>query len=179
MLVGQENGGRRLSQPGAGESAAAAARRGKARFLPSFAALKDRVARACAGSSGWEEQVVAGINAVLEFAATDPQGAYALTVEARRRTSAGDVDLEQEAVSYFAGLLREVVEVERRFAISTEEAVVESIATIVRGHLQLGTAAELPGLAPDLVYVTLMPYLGIEEARRWAAVTASRYRSGT
>jgi hypothetical protein len=170
MLVSQENGGRRSGQPASGESAAAAARRGKARFLPSFANLKDRVAKACARQDAWEARVVAGIQAVLEFAASDPQGAHALTVNARRRTS-GEIDLEEEAVSYFAELLRQVVTVERRFAVSTEEAVVESIATIVRGHLQLGTAAELPALAPDLVYITLMPYVGNAEARRWAAAS--------
>jgi hypothetical protein len=171
VLVSQENGGRKVGQAGSGESAAAVARRGKARFLPSFAALKDRVETACAGEDRWEERVIAGLRAVLEFAAADPQGAHALTVDARRRAS-GEVDLEQEAVAHFAGLLRQAVEVERRFGISTEEAVVESIATVIRGHLQLGTAAELPGLAPDLVYVMLMPYLGIDEARQWAAATA-------
>jgi len=168
MLVSHENGGRRRGVPVSGESAAAVARRGKARFLPSFAELKDRVGTACDGQGSWEEQVIAGLRAVLEFAATDPQGAHALTVDARRRPS-GEVDLEEEVVGYFAGLLRRTVAVERRFSISNEEAVVESIVTIVRGHLQLGTAAELPGLAPDLVYVVLMPYTGIAEARRWAA----------
>lgn len=178
MLVSQENGdgGRHPTAPG--ETAAAAARRGKARFLPSFAALKDHVAEACAGEESWEAQVVAAIRAVLEFAAADPQGAHALTVDARRHT-AGEVDLEHEAIGYFAGLLRQVVKVERPFAISTEEALIESIATLIRGHLQLGTPDELPGLAPDLVYITLMPYLGIAEARRWAASSSIGSSSGT
>ncbi len=170
MLVSQENGGSRVGQPASGESSAAAARRGKAGFLPSFAALKDQVASACASQEAWEARVVAGVQAVLEFAAANPDGAHALTVDARRRSS-GETDLEQEMVSYFAGLLREAVGVERRFAISTEEAIIESIATIVRGHLQLGTAAELPSLAPELAYVTLMPYSGNAEARRWAATS--------
>ncbi len=104
---------------------------------------------------------------MLEFAAADPQAAHALTVDGRRHT-AGEVDLEQEVIGYFADLLRQVVKAERRFAISTEEALIESIATIVRGHLQLGTPRELPGLAPDIVYITLMPYLGISKARRWS-----------
>jgi len=166
--VSQENGGRKSGQLASAESAAAAARRGKARFLPSFATLKDRVTRACAAEEAWEAKVVAGITAVLEFAAHDPQGAHALTVDARRRTS-GEVDLEQEAIAHFADLLRQVAAVERRFAISNEEAIIEAIATIIRGHLQLGTAATLPGLAPEVVYITLMPYLGIADARRWAS----------
>ena len=108
MLVSQENGDGGRRQTPSGETRAAAARRGKASFLPSFAALKDRVAKACGGEEAWEAQVVAGVRAVLEFAAADPQAAHALTVEARRRAT-GEVDLEQEAISYFAGLLREAV----------------------------------------------------------------------
>lgn len=170
-MVSHEDGGRRIGQLGPGESSAAAARRGKARFLPSFAALKDRVSKACSGEEAWEAKVASGITAVLEFAASDPQGAHALTVDARRRSS-GEVDLEQEAITYFAELLRQAVAAERRFAISNEEAIIESIAVLVRGHLQLGTAATLPELAPDIVYITLMPYLGIADARRWAAASA-------
>ncbi len=107
-------------------------RRGKSRFLPSFADLKDHVAAACGREEAWEAQVVAGIQAVLEFAAADPQGAHALTIDARRHP-AGEVDLEQETIVYFAGLLRQVVRVERRVAVSTEQALVESIATVSQG----------------------------------------------
>ncbi len=120
---------------------------------------------------------MAGIQAVLEFAAADPQGAHALTIDARRHP-AGEVDLEQETIVYFAGLLRQVVRVERRVAVSTEQALVESIATVVRGHLQLGTTDQLPELAPELIYITLMPYLGISEARRWASSSTVSGRSG-
>ena len=109
MLVSQENGDDGRRRTPSGETQAAAARRGKANFLPSFAALKDRVSKACGGEEAWEARVVAGVRAVLEFAATDPQAAHALTVDARRRAT-GEVDLEQEAISYFAGLLREAVE---------------------------------------------------------------------
>jgi hypothetical protein len=176
VLLSQQNHGSAQRAPG--ETAAAAARRGKARFLSSFAALKDLVGRACAREDAWEAKVVAGLRAVLEFAASDPQGAHALTVDARRRRS-GQIDLEQEAISYFAVLLREVVAADRRFPISTEEAIIESIATIIRGHLQLGTARQLPDLAPDLVYITLMPYLGISEARRWASSSLQPTSCGT
>jgi hypothetical protein len=167
-LVNQQDGGRARQPQGAGETAAEAVRRGKARFLPSFAALKDLVGEACVAEEVWEAKVVAGIRTVLEYAASDPQGAYALTIAARR-TSSGQVDLEQEAIAYFAGALRDVVAVEMRFAISTEEAIIESIAMVVRGHLQMGAAARLPERAPDLVYLALMPYLGTSDAERWAS----------
>ncbi len=170
MLLSQQYGSSGQRAPG--ETAAAAARRGKARFLASFAALKDLVGRACAREDAWEAKVVVGLQAVLEFAASDPEGAHALTVDARRRRS-GQIDLEQEAISYFADLLREVVAVDKPFQISTEEAIIESIATIVRGHLQMGDAGRLPERAPDLIYLTLMPYVGLSEAARWATSSLS------
>jgi hypothetical protein len=177
MLVnhGNRDGLRRAESS---ETAAAAARRGRGRFVPSFAALKDFVGSACATEAGWEAKVVAGIHAVLRYAASNPQNAHSLTVDARRRVL-GEADLEEEVISYFAGLLREVVSVERRFAISTEEATVEAIATVIRGHLQVGGAGQLPERAPDLIYLTLMPYLGIAGARRWAAVPARSFTKGT
>jgi hypothetical protein len=177
-LVSQQSGNGGSPRPGSSETAAAATRRGRARFLPSFTALKDLVERECAGSEGWEDKVVAGLRAVLDFAASNPDGAYALTVEARRRAS-GESDLEQEVLSYFAGLLREVATVSPRFAISTEEAIVESIATMIRGHLQIGEVGRLPEQAPELVYLTLMPYLGLAEASRRAAALSSEDRCGT
>ena len=179
MLVSQENGDGGRRQTPSGETRAAAARRGKASFLPSFAALKDRVAKACGGEEAWEAQVVAGVRAVLEFAAADPQAAHALTVEApaSSRRARSTSSRRRSPTSPACSARRS--EVERRFTLSTEEALVESIATIIRGHLQLGTADELPGIAPDLVYITLMPYLGISEARRWAESSAVSGHSGT
>ena len=168
LLVNHQDGDGSRRHPVSGETAAAAVRRGRARFLPSFAKLKDVVGTACDAEDRWEAKVVSGIHAVLDFAATDPQAAHALTVDARRRVVL-EADLEEEVISYFAALLRDVAAVERPFAISTEEALVEAIATVVRGHLQLGTAEQLSERASDLIYLTLMPYLGISGARRWAS----------
>ncbi len=72
-------------------------------------------------------------------------------------------------IAYFAELLARVAPAEKRVEVSTETGLVDSIATIVRGQLLAGAAAELPGKVPDLVYLTLMPYTGLAEARRWAS----------
>jgi tRNA isopentenyl-2-thiomethyl-A-37 hydroxylase MiaE len=63
------------------------------------------------------------------------------------------------------------------FPISSEESLVESVALIVRAHLQARTAERLPELAPDLAYLLLMPYKGLEEARSWVE-RATPIRSG-
>ena len=65
-------------------------------------------------------------------------------------------------LAYFAERLGAVAPTAARKPISTDESIVESIAVFIRGHLLGGTEAELPATAPDLVYLALMPYLGLE-----------------
>jgi hypothetical protein len=135
-------------------------------FLPSFVALQGAVSRACDQQAEWQAKVAAGIRAALEFAAADPAGAHALTIDARRQRLE-DGDREQEVIGYFAGLLAGVAPAEKRFPISTDLGTIESIAMVARGHLVAGTTEQLPGLAPELIYLALMPYTGLAEARRW------------
>lgn len=126
---------------------------------------------ACERQGEWEAKVVAGIQTMVEFAAASPTKALALTVEARRPTSDHRIPAN-EVIAHFAGLLSGLAPGERRAAISTDEAIVEAIALIVRGHLLAGTADQLPEAAPDLVYLALIPYLGLAETRGWAKALA-------
>jgi hypothetical protein len=143
-----------------------------AEFLPSFVALQDAVSRACARQGEWQAKIAAGIRAALEFAVTDPAGAHALTIDARRQRL-DEGDREQEVIGYFASLLVRVAPAERRFPISTDEGTIESIAIMVRGHLIAGTTEQLSELAPELIYLALMPYTGLAEARQWTESPAS------
>ena len=110
---------------------------------------------------------MAGIRAVLDFAAGSPDEAAALTISARRRISAGE-DPEREVLAYFADMLGRRAP-QRLFPAPSDTAIVESIATVIRGHLLDGTAERLPGMASDLIYLSLMPHVGLEEARAWSA----------
>ncbi len=140
-----------------------------AEFLPSFDRLRETVRKACAGHAHWEERVVAGVEAALGFAAADPAAAHALTIDARRQSVGnGRGDREDEVIAFFAELLREGAPATRRFPVASDDGIIESIATVVRGHLLAGTSAELVSLTPDLVYLTLMPYTGSDGARQWA-----------
>jgi hypothetical protein len=144
------------------------ARRGAAEFEPSFAALKAAVDRACARESQWEARIVAGIGAVMEFTVEDLAAARALTVCAGALASDGR-DLEGELLAYFDERLEQVAPGEMLFPISSTESIVETSAILIRGHLLAGTVERLPALGPELVYLTLMPYLGLGGARKWAA----------
>ena len=121
---------------------------------------------ACRRHVKWEAKVVAGIDATLEFAAASPAKATALTVSARR-PAFGERNPEQVVLAHFAALLEEVTPAERPLPVSTDKSIVASIAAVVRGHLLAGTEDQLPEVAPDLVYLALLPYLGLEGTKRW------------
>ena len=155
-----------------GPTAAARVRAEGEDFSASFHQLQDAVRRACRRQSGWEAKVVAGIEVVLEFASTQPGKALALTVEARR-PAFGETNPEQVVLAYFSERLGAVAPTAARKPISTDRSIVESIAVFIRGHLLGGTEAQLPARAPDLVYLALIPYLGLEETKRWAESAAA------
>jgi hypothetical protein len=140
-------------------------------FSASFLEIQELVRGVCRRESRWEAKVVAGIGATLEFAANEPDKARALTVSARR-PAFGEQYPEQVVISYFAGELGAVAPRAKRVAISTDEAIVEAIALLIRGHLLHGSERQLPASAPDLVYLALLPYLGLEETLRWAGPAA-------
>jgi hypothetical protein len=146
-------------------------RRGSADFGPSLAALKDAIGRACRPDGEWEARIVAGIVAIVEFAQEDPAAARALTVCAGAQASDG-TDLEGEMLAYFAGLLEDVAPDEMLFPISSAEGIVETTAVLIRGYLLAGRSERIVELGPELVYLTLMPYVGLESAKRWASTVS-------
>jgi hypothetical protein len=143
------------------------ARRGTAEFGPSFAALKEAVHRACAREIRWEARVVAAIGALIEFALEDPAAARALTVCAGA-LAPEDGDPEGEMLAYFAALLDDAAPGPMLFPISSADGIVETTAILIKGHLLAGRTEELLELGPELVYLTLVPYLGLGEAHQWA-----------
>jgi hypothetical protein len=136
-------------------------------FAASFDRLRDAVEEACGHRGGWEARVVAGVRAVLEFAAANPGATRALTIDARG-TSAGS-DRQADVLAYFTELLHEVAPAEKLFPIAADRARVASIAMIIRSHLVAGSTRRLPELAPDLACMLLMPYTGLAAARRESA----------
>jgi hypothetical protein len=144
------------------------ARRGTAEFGPSFSALKDAVARACHRDGEWEARIVAGIVAVVEFALEDLAAARALTVCAGAQAT-DEADPEGEMLAYFAELLANVAPDQMLFPISSPAGIVETSAVLIRGHLLAGRSERIGELGPELVYLALMPYVGLDSAKEWAA----------
>lgn len=153
---------------GGGPAAATRVRTSGPDFSASFLALRDAVRKTCAAETQWQARIVVGLRAVLEFAAADPAAARALTIQARNGTPDAAAN-QDEVIAYFTEWLGEMTPAEKVVAVSTDRGAVDSIATIVRGHLLAGSAEQLPAALPDLAYLVLMPYTGLAEARRWAS----------
>lgn len=129
--------------------------------------LQVAVARGCAAASGaWASRFASGIRAALGFAVANPAAARAL-VDAR----AADPDRVgdfRELLDRFSAQLRECAPPEARLPLSREEALVENLAGVVNGCLHSGGAERIEEMAPYLIYMALLPYVGFEEAWRWS-----------
>lgn len=134
--------------------------------------LRERVAAAFDEQEEWPLAARAGIEAMLQFLASEPNLARLAMVEA---LVAGPVVVErydaaiQSLVPYFrAGRQGRSRAVLSRLSPSTEEALVGGMVSLISRRIIAGKTAELESLLPDLVEFTLTPYLGSAEAAKVA-----------
>jgi AcrR family transcriptional regulator len=130
--------------------------------------LQERVTDAFEQTDDWPQAIKAGISAMLEFLASEPNLARLCMVEA---LVAGPAVVErydaaiQSFVPYFRegreGRPKEVLD---RLSATTEEALVGGMVSLISRRIIAGKAEELEDLLPDLVEFTLTPYLGSAEA---------------
>lgn len=129
--------------------------------------LEAALAVPCDPGQEWAPRVVAGIEAVLEFAEVEPVAARVLTVHAAFR--------RYEAPATFGALVDEMATrlsagaPPTRHPERTARGVVLRIARQVLLQLELHPEAKPTALAPELIAFTLTPYLGFAEAQRWAS----------
>ena len=129
--------------------------------------LQVAVARGCAASSdAWAGRLAAGIRAALAFAVANPAAARAL-IDAGP-AGPDRVDDYQELIDSFSSQLRECAPPGERLPLSSDEAMVANIAGVVSGCLHSGSAERLDEMAPYLIYLALLPYVGFDEAWRWS-----------
>jgi AcrR family transcriptional regulator len=130
--------------------------------------LRERVSAAFEQSDDWPQAIKAGIDAMLQFLAAEPNLARLCMVEA---LVAGPAVVErydaaiQSFVPYFQegreGRPKEVLD---RLSATTEEALVGGMVSLISRRIIAGKTEELEDLLPDLVEFTLTPYLGSAEA---------------
>lgn len=144
---------------------------GSSRDLPgefpiAMAGLETAVLDACAGASEWPAQIAAGIYAGVDFAIANPTVARALTIDAA--VEADCMRRYERVIGRLAGFIRIKAPLAARLPGSTDEALVAGIVGLVGDHIRVGRLDRLAELRPELVLLTLLPYLGFSEAQRWS-----------
>lgn len=131
-----------------------------------LANLESAVLEACAGEAEWPAQIAAGVYAGVDFAIAHPEVAESLVDEAG--SAADNTRRYESVIGRLAGFIRVKAPREQRLPGSTDEALVAGVVGLVGDHLRIGRVDRLLELRPDLVLLTLLPYLGFSEAQRWA-----------
>jgi len=131
-----------------------------------LANLEEAVLQACAAEEQWPAQVAAGIYAGVDYAIAHPEVAETLAFGAS--ASADTLQRYEIMIGRLVGFLRVGAPTEQRLPVATDEALVGGMVGLVGDHLRIGRLDRLEQLRPELVLLTLLPYLGFDEARRWA-----------
>jgi hypothetical protein len=132
--------------------------------------LESAVLEACASHDVWPAQIAAGVNAGVEFVIANPDLAQAWVLE-----PSPDIDYAsryEAVVGRFVGFIRMRAPVDARLPASSDEALVAGIVGLVGDHVRIGRVDRLAELKPELVQLTLLPYLGFTESQRWANKSA-------
>jgi hypothetical protein len=137
-------------------------------YASSVEQLQTEVLEACGAHSDWPARVAAGIYAALDFAAANPEAARDLAVEARTEVAGAEYS---RMVDTFTEVFATEVPRERQLAGAMDQALISAIAMVVGDHLRTESADRLNDLGPELVHLALLPYLGFDEAKRWAEST--------
>jgi AcrR family transcriptional regulator len=129
--------------------------------------------RACGGQRKWPLKVRAAIGATVDFAVAQPAQAQLLTLDAL----SANIEIAQRVLD-LSDHLAALLSAGRRHSPHgaelpelTEKALVGAISAILAGRLMNGETEMLVALESQFVELTLIPYLGPEEASRVAAQT--------
>jgi hypothetical protein len=131
------------------------------------ARLEASVLEACAEPAEWPAQIAAGVYAGVGFAIENPATVELLLVDAGDRIAG-----YEGLIGRLAEMIRSRAPTDRRLPGSTDEALVASIVGLIGDHVRIGRFERLAELGPELVLLTLLPYLGFAEAQLWADRTA-------
>lgn len=132
--------------------------------------LETAILQACCTQGEWPAQVAAGVYAGVDFAISRPFVAREVAVEMSLHSS-GRGPYER-LVGRLAGFIRINAPGGVRLPVATDEAMVAGMVGLVGDHIRIGRLERLAELRPELVLLTLLPYLGFAEAQRWANLAA-------
>jgi AcrR family transcriptional regulator len=139
-------------------------------FLATFDAIRDHLAGLVEGAAGaeqdWPHQVIAGLRAVVEFFADEPDLARLCLLEATGATQATAAHFREAVLSCAPGLARGREEMSDPDSLlpDAESAIIGGAVSLATRKVVAGETDRLPRLLPDLVEFTLSPFLGEERA---------------
>lgn len=120
---------------------------------------------ACARQREWPARIAAGLCAGVDFAIANPA-----------LVESGSLDGDGQLVARLTALIQADAPAGSRWPGSTDETIVAGIVGLVGDHIRIGRVDRLSELRPELVLVTLLPYLGFAEAQFWANQVESTRR---
>lgn len=135
-------------------------------FPLALANLETAVLDACAGEDEWPAQIAAGIYAGVDYAIAHPEVAETLALDAPKGSDS--LRRYESVIGRLAGFLRVKAPRGERLPGATDETLVAGMVGLVGDHLRIGRTDRLEELRPELVLLTLLPYLGFSEAQKWA-----------
>jgi len=135
-------------------------------FPLALANLEAAVLDACSREDEWPAQVAAGIYAGVDYAIANPE--VAETLASDDAPGSDTLRRYESVIGRLAGFLRVKAPADERLPGATDEALVAGMVGLVGDHLRIGRLDRLEELRPELVLLTLLPYLGFNEAKRWA-----------
>jgi len=141
-------------------------------FPLALAQLEAEVLDACATEGVWPAQIAAAVYAGVDYAIAHPE--VVDTLASNATPGADTLRRYESVIGRLTGFLRTKAPAARRLPGSTDEALVAGVVGLVGDHLRLGRLDRLEELRPDLVLLTLLPYLGFAEAQKWANTDPGR-----
>ncbi len=118
------------------------------------------VEEACERTSSPEDQIVAGLEALLDFIAEHPDASRMCMIEAISATPSS-ARLYDAGVRDFVRLLRKSAPRDQDLPETIEESLAGGVAWIVQQQIRRGEAENIGELLPELSQFVLSPYLGV------------------
>lgn len=129
--------------------------------------MRAAVEEACESTVSPEDQVVAGLEALLEFIAARPAASRMCMVESISATRSS-ARLYDAGMHDFVQLLRDCGLDSSDLPETIEESLVGGVAWILQQQIRRGEAEQAGELLPELSQFVLSPYVGVGKPRETA-----------
>lgn len=141
-----------------------------------IAGLEGSLLKACATERVWPARVAAAICAGLDFVGENPAAARLLT----ERDGSDPPQFRQYRVlvGRLTGFVRATAPSGPQAMGSVDEALVAGMVGLIGDHIRLERLDRLKELRAEIVFLVLLPYVGFEEAQRWANWAEEQSRKG-